>query len=135
MLATQTLAGIREMSPSLETSLLTNVGVLVVFRVGGKDADTIAPELGAKYVSSDDIVSLDEHHAYVRMGQSRLKLPPFSMEVLPPVQGSMAVAYEIRARSPRYTQSFETVYNRQQEETLRAVAMNAAAGEKRARRR
>ena len=135
VLATQTLAGIREMSPSLETSLLTNVGVLVVFRVGGKDADTIAPELGAKYVSSDDIVSLDEHHAYVRMGQSRLKLPPFSMEVLPPVQGSMAVAYEIRARSPRYTQSFETVYNRQQEETLRAVAMNAAAGEKRARRR
>ena len=134
VLANQTLAGIREMSPSLETSLLTNVGVLVGFRIGGKDAEVLAPELGRHYVSADDIKSLDRHHAYIRLGQGRHKLPPFSTEVRPLMSRNETVADEFRAKSARYTQKFETVYNRQQAETRKAIEINSAASERRRRR-
>ena len=134
VLATQTLAGIRRISPSLETSLLTNVGVLACFRVSGKDAEVMARELGENYVSEDDIISLDRHHAYVRLGHGKRKLPPFSMETLPPRLANTAMAEDVRAKSARYSQRYETVHNRQQAETRESNELNVAASERRRRR-
>ena len=134
LLATQTLAGIRRISPSLETSLLTNVGALVCFRVSGRDAEVMARELGENYVSEDDIISLDRHQAYVRLGHGRRKLPPFSMETLPLMLANGAMADELQAKSARYSQRFETVYNRQQAEIRESNELNAAASERRRRR-
>ena len=133
VLATQSLAQVRRLSPGLESSLLTNVGVLAAFKVDGDDGRKLAENLAL--VTKDDIVGLPKYNAYVRLSTYEETVPAFSMKILPPVTGNEAVADDIRRRSARYTQDIDAVYRRQQEETFRAIGMNAAASEKRRRRR
>ena len=132
VLATQSLAQVRRLSPALESSLLTNVGVLTAFKVEEDDGRKLADNL--MRVTKEDIVGLPKYNAYVRLSTYEETVPAFSMKILPPVTGNEAVADEIRRRSARYTQDIETVYRRQQEETFRTIGMNAAASEKRRRR-
>ena len=135
VLATQSLAQVRRLSPALESSLLTNVGVLVVFRVEAEDARRLADNLGRDRVTEADIIGLPRYNAYVRLSFGEESVPVFSMKILTPLPSNEAVAAEIRRRSARYTQDIETVYRRQQEETFRAIGLDAAASEKRRRRR
>ena len=130
LLGTQTLSGVREFSPALEDSLLTNVGVLAVFRVGADDAERLAANLGESFVSKDDILSLDAHHAYVRL-RSRTYTPPFSMKVLPKPPGRPVVADEILSRSARYSQDLRGVHQRLQEEVRATNALGLVAKRRR----
>ena len=135
VLATQDLAQVRNLSTTLEASLLTNVGVLASFRLDEDDADTLAGNLGRERISKEDIRGLPRHHAYVRLSAFEESVPAFSMKVLPPVAENEIVAGESREKRARYTQKFETVYNRLQHETLASMGINAAADEKRRRRK
>ena len=134
VLATQDLARVREMSAVLESSLLNNVGVLASFRLDEDDAVKLAGNLGSERISKEDILGLPRFHAYVRLLASDESVPAFSTKVLSPAPRNEAVAGEIPARSARYTQKFETVYNRLQRETLATMGINAEASEKRRRR-
>ena len=102
ILATQSLAKLEDISPTMQDTILANVGCLAVFQVAGSDARQLVWELGKDRVSEDDIVSLDVHHCYVRATVGTERLPAFSMVVLKPDAGDEAVAARIRAEAAAY---------------------------------
>ena len=103
ILATQSLAKLEDLSPTMRDTLLANVGCLAVFQVAGSDARQLVWELGKDRVSEDDIVSLDVHHCYVRATVGKERMPAFSMMVRKPEDGDPAVAQRIRAATAAYT--------------------------------
>ena len=102
ILATQSLAKLEALSPTMRDTVLANVGCLAVFQVAGNDARQLVWELGRDRVSEDDIVSLDVHHCYVRATVGRERLDAFSMEVMKPEAGDPETAARIRAASAAY---------------------------------
>ncbi len=105
ILATQSLAKLDDLSPTMRDTILANVGCLAVFQVAGSDARQLVWELGKERVTEDDIVSLDVHHCYVRATVGTERMPAFSMMVKKPEDGDPAVAHRIRAAAAAYTLS------------------------------
>ena len=103
ILATQSLAKLEDLSPTMRDTLLANVGCLAVFQVAGNDARQLVWELGKERVSEDDITSLDVHHCYVRATVGTERMPAFSMMVRKPEDGDAAIAERIRAATTAYT--------------------------------
>ena len=103
ILATQSLAKLEDLSPTMRDTILANVGCLAVFQVAGSDARQLVWELGKERVSEDDITSLDVHHCYVRATVGTERMPAFSMIVRKPDDGDPAVAARIRAATTAYT--------------------------------
>ncbi len=103
ILATQSLAKLDDLSPTMRDTILANVGCLAVFQVSGSDARQLVWELGKERVSEDDITSLDVHHCYVRATVGTERLPAFSMMVRKPEDGDPGVARSIRAATAAYT--------------------------------
>ena len=105
VLATQSLAKLADLSPTMQDTVLANVGCLAVFQVAGSDARQLVWELGRERVSEDDIVSLPVHHCYVRATVGRERMPAFSMQVKKPDGGDAGVAARIREEARTYTAS------------------------------
>jgi len=105
ILATQSLAKLDDLSPTMRDTILANVGCLAVFQVAGSDARQLVWELGKDRVSEDDITSLDVHHCYVRATVGTERMPAFSMIVRKPEDGDPEVAGRIRAAATAYTLS------------------------------
>ena len=103
ILATQSLAKLDDLSPTMRDTILANVGCLAVFQVAGNDARQLVWELGKDRVSEDDIVSLDVHHCYVRATVGTERMPAFSMMVRKPEDGDPGVADRIRQAASAYT--------------------------------
>ncbi len=103
ILATQSLAKLDDLSPTMRDTILANVGCLAVFQVSGNDARQLVWELGKDRVSEDDVTSLDVHHCYVRATVGAERMPAFSMMVRKPEQGSSEIAERIRAAAEGYT--------------------------------
>ena len=103
VLATQSLAKLDDLSPTLRDTLLANVGCLAVFQVAGADARQLVWELGRDRVSEDDITSLPVHHCYVRATVGTERMPAFSMLVRKPQPGDADIAARIRAAAAGYT--------------------------------
>ena len=102
ILATQSLAKLDALSPTMRDTILANVGCLAVFQVAGNDARQLVWELGRDRVSEDDITSLPVHHCYVRATVGRERLDAFSMEVRKPEEGDPAMAARVRADAASY---------------------------------
>ena len=105
ILATQSLAKLDDLSPTMRDTILANVGCLAVFQVAGSDARQLVWELGKDRVSEDDIVSLPVHHCYVRATVGTERMPAFSMMVRKPEEGDPGVAERIRRAASAYTLS------------------------------
>ena len=105
ILATQSLAKLDDLSPTMRDTILANVGCLAVFQVAGNDARQLVWELGKDRVSEDDIVSLPVHHCYVRATVGTERMPAFSMMVRKPEDGDPGVAERIRQAASAYTLS------------------------------
>ncbi|MDE2933888.1 MAG: hypothetical protein OXS47_08470 [Chloroflexota bacterium] len=103
VLATQSLARLADLSPTMKDTLLANIGCLAVFQVAGSDAQQLTLELDRDRVSVEDIVSLPVHHCYVRATTGGERMPPFSMEVCEPEPGNPRTAAAIRAALETYT--------------------------------
>ena len=103
ILATQSLAKLEDLSPTMRDTILANVGCLAVFQVAGNDARQLVWELGRDRVSEEDIVSQDVHHCYVRATVGKERMPAFSMMVRKPEDGDAAIADRIRAGTTAYT--------------------------------
>jgi len=102
VLATQSLAKLDQISPSMRHTLLANVGCLAVFQVAGDDARELIWELNRERVSEEDIVSQPVHHCYVRATVGTERTPVFSMRVRKPDLGSPERAAEIRQAASEY---------------------------------
>ena len=105
ILATQSLAKLDDLSPTMRDTLLANIGCLAVFQVAGADARTLVWELGKERVSEEDITSLPVHHCYVRATVGKERMPAFSMAVRKPEPGDPETAARIRASASSYTLS------------------------------
>ncbi len=103
ILATQSLAKLDDLSPTMRDTILANVGCLAVFQVSGGDARQLVWELGKERVTEDDITSLDVHHCYVRATVGTERMPAFSMLVRKPDGGDPAVAGRVRSAVAAYT--------------------------------
>ena len=103
ILATQSLAKLDDLSPTMRDTILANVGCLAVFQVSGGDARQLVWELGKERVTEDDITSLDVHHCYVRATVGTERMPAFSMLVRKPEDGDSAIAERIRSAVAAYT--------------------------------
>ena len=103
ILATQSLAKLDDLSPTMRDTILANVGCLAVFQVAGNDARQLVWELGKERVVEDDITSLPVHHCYVRATVGTERMPAFSMMVRKPEGGDIAVADRIRTAAEGYT--------------------------------
>ncbi len=103
ILATQSLAKLDDLSPTMQDTILANVGCLAVFQVSGSDARRLVWELGKDRVSEDDVTSLPVHHCYVRATVGADRLPAYSMMVRKPEPGDPRVADRIREAARDYT--------------------------------
>jgi hypothetical protein len=72
---------LEQIDTKLLGSVLGNVGNLVVFRVGVKDAKVLAGEFVPKFLP-EDLVTLPYYHAYIRMMIDSKPAKPFSAEML-----------------------------------------------------
>ena len=109
VLATQSLAKLDDLSPTMRDTVLANVGCLAVFQVAGADARQLVWELDRDRVSEEDVVSLPVHHAYVRATVGTERTPAFSMEVLRPDGGDPATAARIRSEAASYLLTEEEI--------------------------
>ena len=109
VLATQSLAKLEDLSPTMRDTVLANIGCLAVFQVAGSDARQLVWELDRERVSEEDIVSLPVHHAYVRATVGNERTPAFSMEVLKPEDGKPERADRIRDQAASYLLTEEEI--------------------------
>ena len=115
VLATQSLDKLEDLSPTMRTTLLANVGCLAVFQVAGSDARQLVWELDRDRISEEDIVSLPVHHCYVRATVGSERMPAFSMKVRKPEPGDASVAARIRADASSYVVTEREIAARQEE--------------------
>ena len=109
ILATQSLARLAELSPTMQDTLLANVGCLVAFQVAAADARYLIGELDRERVTEEDLVSLPVHHCYVRATAEGLRQPTYSMAVREPEAGDPESEERVRASMADYTVPAETI--------------------------
>ena len=109
ILATQSLARLKELSPTMQDTLLANVGCLAVFQVAASDARQLIGELDRERLDEEDLVSLPAHHCYVRATVDGLRQPTYSLGVREPEDGSPAAAERVLARAEAYTTTAEVI--------------------------
>ena len=109
VLATQSLAKLHDLSPTMRDTVLANVGCLAVFQTAGSDARQLVYELGRDRVSEEDIVSLPVHHCYVRATMDDDRMSTFSIRVGRTGPGDPAAAERIRGEAASYMMSEQEV--------------------------
>ena len=109
ILATQSLARLKELSDTMQDTLLANVGCLAVFQVAAADARQLIGELDRERLEEEDLVSLPTHHCYVRATVDGLRQPTYSLGVREPEAGSYAAEERVRARAETYTTTAEVI--------------------------
>lgn len=72
---------LEQLAPEVRTSILGNVGSLVVFRVGAVDAARLSKELGTG-VDPDDLISLPNRSFWIRLLVGGEAVPAFTAETL-----------------------------------------------------
>ena len=115
ILATQSLARLQDISPSLQDSLLANMGCLAVFQMAASDARELVWELDRDRVSEEDVTSLPVHHCYVRATVGKERMPTFSMAVKKPEEGDPAMAAKVREAVREYTVSGQSIVDKEVE--------------------
>ena len=71
-------------SSQVRDAIFGNVGTMVVFRVGAKDADFLAKEFVPRFEEAD-LVDLDQYNIYVKLMIDGITSEPFSALTLPPL--------------------------------------------------
>ena len=110
-LATQSLAKLHEVSPSMQDVILANSGCLAVFQAAGTDARRLLADLGQEQLTEEDITSLPAFHCYVRATVENRRVPVFSMKLAPPTEGNPDIARRVREASRSYTTANKDIDN------------------------
>ena len=72
-----------QLEPEIRDSVLGNVGTMISFRLGAKDASYMAREFKEKF-DSLDFIKLPNYHIYLRLMIDGMPSKPFSAVTLPP---------------------------------------------------
>jgi hypothetical protein len=89
-----------QLTEDLRHAILGNVGTMVVFRVGARDAGMLAQEFAPEF-SPTDLVSLPNRQAYLKLLVDGTTTRPFSATMLPPPVSHHSLREEIIAASRR----------------------------------
>ena len=103
ILATQSLAKLDDLSPTMRDAILANVGCLAVFQVSTTEAKTLIGELDKARVDEEDLVSSSAFHCYVRAIVDGERRPTYSMRVRKPETGDPQRARLTRDLAWNYT--------------------------------
>ena len=120
ILATQSLAKLDDLSPTMRDTVLANVGCLAVFQVAGPDARQLVWELGKSRVTEDDVTSISAHCCYIRSTVGGRREPAYSLAVAAPAQGSPETARRIRAEAAAYLTGADDIAAQQDAARARA---------------
>jgi hypothetical protein len=101
ILATQSLSQLRSLDDNMQGAILSNIASLMVFCTSAEDANELRHELDDE-VEATDIINLPRHMCYLKTYRGDYHLPTISIETLPPLQGSKAVADDIERQMVRY---------------------------------
>ena len=97
LLATQTLAGLDRLDPTLRPLLLGNCEALLAFRVAAEEAALLAPEFD-ELVAATDLTNLERGCAYLKASERGQPAPATWLRVHPPLAPDLALAAALRAR-------------------------------------
>ena len=103
ILATQSLAKLDDLSPTIRDTILANVGCLAVFQVSSTEAKELIGELDRVRVDEEDLVSSAAFHCYVRAIVDGERRPTYSMRVRKPEAGNPRRAQLVRDLAWNYT--------------------------------
>lgn len=76
---------IEQLPESVRDAVFGNVGTLLAFRVGARDAEVLEPEF-APEVSAGDLVNLSNYHFYIKLTIDGVTSDAFSGVTLPPLR-------------------------------------------------
>lgn len=100
---------LEQIDESVLAAVFGNIGSLLSFQVGPRDAEALAEQFGG-YASTRDMIQLPKYHAYIRMLIDGGTSPPFSMTTLPPTSVSGDRSEVVRKQSrQRYAQAASVV--------------------------
>ena len=125
MLATQSLAVLDKPERKLKSGIMSNTACLIAYQISAEDADLVSHQMGATRVTSEDLVSLNPHCAYVRITTADTSLPVFSLQTLPPPElehGSDAALAAVERAMYDYTTDRLEALERINNEALQFVA-------------
>lgn len=74
-----------QLSPEVQRAVFGNVGTLLAFRVGERDAEVLEAEFGGS-MKRGNLVSLTQHEVAVRLLDHATPREPFRGLTLPPLQ-------------------------------------------------
>ncbi len=91
---------VTESGSNIRDAVFGNVGTMIVFRVGGDDAEFLEKEFEPEF-TPQDIVNLPNYHIYLKLMVDGVTSRPFSAKTLPPLkpEGGKEVALKIIASS------------------------------------
>ena len=124
-LATQSLAFLKALNPTLLATVLANVKNFFIYHMSAEDATTLARELG---VEPDDITTLEPHLCYVRLTYQQQRQPTFSVKFVLPPPGNTAQAQSIRLQSQqRYGRPVAEVDEQLRHALARTIALSTVS--------
>ena len=100
-----------QLSETVKSAVLGNVGTLIVFRVGAADAEELVKEFSPTF-TAEDIVNLPKYEFYLKLMIDGIASDPFSARGLPPLseeEKTDNVEKVIRVSRERYATSREIV--------------------------
>ncbi len=86
---------IAQMQEEIKKAVFGNVGSMAVFRVGTEDAEFLAKYFEPVF-TADDLVTIPNYNAYVKLLLGGESGAPFNMETLVPEKGDPAMAEKVR---------------------------------------
>ncbi len=98
VLGTQSLAMIETMEPGLKGAIFANSSTLFIFESSAEDARYLVHEVD-RPVSVADLTNLGPFRCYVKTMIGGERMPVFTLETLPPQQGSSEQAERVRLLS------------------------------------
>ena len=98
-----------------------NVGTMISFRIGARDAELLA-ELFRPVFTQDDFINLDRYMIYLRMAIDGKSSQPFSARTLPPFRG-----YEFQGNREKIIRSSRQRYSGKREDMEQKIRRWTAA--------
>ena len=89
---------IAQLEEGIKDSVFGNVGSMAVFRVGSDDAEYLEKQLAPTF-SANDIINIENHHAYLKMLVLGKPVKPFNIETLPPPKGNGDIVEKLKQLS------------------------------------
>jgi hypothetical protein len=89
---------ISQLEEGIKNAVFGNVGSMTVFRVSPEDATFLESKFKPTF-TSNDIIKLDNHNAYVSMLVNGQPTKPFNMHTLAPVNGTIEIVEKIKELS------------------------------------